>query len=54
VSWLDGSQNYRLHVPATPPAKEFWSVRVHDWQTRSMVQTDTNIAARGSADKLNP
>lgn len=50
--WLDGGKNYRLHVPANPPAKEFWSVTVYDYETRSMIQTDTNIPAKSSADKL--
>jgi hypothetical protein len=30
----------------------FWSVTVYDSDTRSMVQTDTNIAAHSSYDKL--
>ena len=51
-NWLDGGKQYRLHVPANPPAKEFWSVTVYDYETRSMIQTDTNIPARSSADKL--
>jgi hypothetical protein len=49
-----GGQNYPLHVPANPAAKEFWSVTMYDWQTRSMVQPNSNIAARSSADKLKP
>ena len=51
-NWLDGGKNYRLRVPANPPAKEFWSVTVYDYETRSMIQTDTNIPAKSSADKL--
>lgn len=50
--WLDGSNQYRLRVPANMPAKEFWSVTVYDFETRSMVQTDTNVAAKSSYDKL--
>ena len=52
-NWLDGSHHYRLHVPANMPASEFWSMTVYDYQTRSMIQTDTNIAAKSSYDKLN-
>ena len=51
-NWLDGGKNYRLRVPASPPAKEFWSVTVYDYETRSMVQTDTDIPAKSSVDKL--
>jgi hypothetical protein len=51
-NWLDGGKSYRLRVPANVPAKLFWSVTVYDSDTRSMVQTDTNIAAKSSYDKL--
>ena len=50
--WLDGSNQYRLRVPANMPVKEFWSVTVYDFETRSMVQTDTNVAAKSTYDKL--
>jgi hypothetical protein len=36
---FDGSKTYRLHVPANPPAKDFWSVVLYDTQSRSMLQT---------------
>ena len=38
--YLDGSKNYKLHVPANVPAKDFWSVVLYDPQTRSELQTD--------------
>jgi hypothetical protein len=38
--WLMGDNNYRLHVPANVPAKDFWSVTVYDAETRSMIDTD--------------
>ncbi|MDB5824994.1 MAG: hypothetical protein JWR21_3698 [Herminiimonas sp.] len=50
--WLDGGKTYRLRVPAKVPVKLFWSVTVYDSMTCSMVQTDTNDAARSSYDKL--
>ena len=37
---LKGEKNYRLHVPANVPAKDFWSIVVYDTQTRSELQTD--------------
>ncbi len=37
---LDGSKNYRLHIPPNMPAKDFWSVCLYDPQTRSLLQTD--------------
>ncbi|MEM8882531.1 MAG: DUF1254 domain-containing protein [Planctomycetota bacterium] len=37
---FDGSKTYRIHVPANPPMKDFWSFTLYDNQTRSMLQTD--------------
>ena len=37
--YLDGSNNYKLTIPADVPAKDFWSLVVYDPQTRSMLQT---------------
>ncbi len=50
--WLDGSNLYRLNVPADPPAELFWSITLHDFETRSQIQTDTNNAALSSYDNL--
>lgn len=41
-----------LRVPANMPVKEFRSVTVRDYPTRSMIRTDTNIAAKSTYDKL--
>lgn len=37
---FDGSKTYKIHVPANPPMKDFWSFTLYDNQTRSMLQTD--------------
>ena len=37
---LYGEKNYKLHIEANVPAKDFWSIVVYDPQTRSMLQTD--------------
>jgi len=47
-NYLDGGKNYRLNIPANPPAKNFWSVIVYDTQTRSMLQTDQQFPTKGS------
>lgn len=39
-NYLDGGNNYRLHLPTNIPAKTFWSVIIYDSQTRSLLQTD--------------
>jgi hypothetical protein len=49
--YLDGSKNYRLHLPPGIPAKDFWSVTVYDPQTRSMLQTDQQFPSTGSQKK---
>ena len=46
--YLDGGKNYKLNIPANPPAKNFWSVIVYDTQTRSMLQTDQQFPTKGS------
>ena len=50
--WLDGANTYRLRVPADPPAVVNWSITVYDYETRSQVQTDANLAALSSDDDL--
>ncbi len=37
--YLDGSNNYKLTIPANPPVKDFWSIVLYDPQTRSMLET---------------
>lgn len=48
---FDGSKTYKLHVPANPPAKDFWAVTVYDSQTRSQLQTDQKFPRLGSLSK---
>ncbi len=52
-NYLDGSKNYKLHIPANVPAKDFWSVVVYDPQTRSELQTTQTFPSRNNKrDKL--
>jgi hypothetical protein len=48
--WLDGAQDYTLHVPADPPAKLFWSATVYDAWTRCLIDNDQQRGDRGSRD----
>jgi hypothetical protein len=51
--YLDGGKNYVLHIPANPPAKDFWSVCVYDPQTRSELQTSQPYPSKSNLrDKL--
>jgi hypothetical protein len=36
--WLDGSNLYRLHLPADVPVVNFWAANVYDTQTRSQIK----------------
>lgn len=47
---LEGSDNYRLHVPANVPVREFWSVTVYSLQTSSFFLNAPNLTL-GSLDK---
>ena len=50
--WLVGGKNYRLRVPANPPAKQFWSVTVYDEKNRQMLVNETrrmDISSRNPA-----
>jgi len=39
-NFLEGSNSYRLTVPANVPAENFWSVIAYDAETRSMIVND--------------
>lgn len=49
---LDGGKTYRLHVPANPPAKLFWSITLYDTQSRTFIQSAQQIVDRSSKDDL--
>ena len=51
--FLDGSNSYRLKVPANVPAANFWSVTVYSNRTRSMILNAQGRASRGSTDALH-
>ena len=48
-NYFDGSQQYRLRLPADAPVKNFWSICVYDTQTRSELQTGQPLPSRNSA-----
>ena len=51
---LDGAKSYRLHVPASVPAKQFWSFIVYDAGSRSMMATSQRFPAISSYDQAQP
>ncbi|WP_420992400.1 DUF1254 domain-containing protein [Cupriavidus sp. 30B13] len=46
--YFDGSQTYKVTLPAPIPAGNFWSFTVYDNQTRSMLETDQKLAGLDS------
>ncbi|HET6553034.1 MAG TPA: DUF1254 domain-containing protein, partial [Dyella sp.] len=44
---LAGAQTYRLHVPANPPVKLYWSVTAYDHDTHALIK-NVPWASRGS------
>jgi hypothetical protein len=48
--WLDGGNDYALHIPADPPAKLFWSVTVYDVESRCLIDNPQQRGDRGSRD----
>jgi hypothetical protein len=54
---LDGSRNYKLHLPPDIPASNFWSVIVYDNHTRLMICTDQpwpSVHSQSSKLLVNP
>ena len=45
---LDGSQSYKLNLPAGVPAKDFWSICVYDTKTRSILNSGRPKSALNS------
>jgi hypothetical protein len=48
---FEGAKNYKLHLPPNIPVNNFWSVIIHDTQTRSQLQTDQDWPAVSSQDE---
>lgn len=51
-NWLEGGSNYTLHVPANPPAVNFWSVTIYDAATRCMIDNPQRNADLSSRKEL--
>ena len=50
--WLEGGKSYTLHVPANPPAEQFWSVAVYSWDTRTLIDNKQKRSAQSSRQDL--
>ena len=50
-AWLDGSKNYKLHLPNGIPAGNFWSIVLYDVWTRAMLANGQETPSKNSYDK---
>jgi len=49
---LEGSNSYKLHLPAGIPAKLFWAVTIYNPADGSMPETDQPFPSRNQMDKI--
>ncbi len=49
---LNGSNTYRLRVPAEVPVKQFWQIPVYEVATRALINTDQKRTSLASTDDL--
>jgi hypothetical protein len=50
MGWLEGGNNYRLHVPANPPVTQFWSVIVYQLGNPMVGQRGPKVGDVSSRD----
>jgi hypothetical protein len=50
--WLEGGKSYTLHIPANPPAEQFWSIAVYSWDSRTLIDNGQNRSAQSSRQDL--
>jgi hypothetical protein len=48
----NGGKSYTLHVPANPPAGQFWSIAVYSWYTRTLIDNKQKRSAQSSRQDL--
>ena len=48
---FDGSKLYKLHLPANPPANDFWAMTLYDPQTRAPFPSSQPLPSVGSQTK---
>jgi hypothetical protein len=51
-NWLEGGNNYSLHIAANPPAANFWSITVYDATTRCLIDNTQHNADLSSRKDL--
>ncbi len=47
---MRGEGNYRMHIPANPPAEQFWSLNIYDLETNAFIKTPSKKVGLSSLD----
>ncbi|WP_319525539.1 DUF1254 domain-containing protein [uncultured Desulfosarcina sp.] len=50
--WLQGENDYTLHVPASAPVKQFWAMTLYDTETRCFIDNQFEKAGLDSRSDL--
>jgi hypothetical protein len=51
-AFLNGTNIYKLRLASAPPAERFWSLTIYDNRTRSMIDTDQQLAGLSTYSNL--
>jgi hypothetical protein len=51
-SRYDGGKSYRLHVPANPPVKQYWSVTVYDRELHTLLRAVKRASRASNASDV--
>lgn len=46
--WLDGAENYTLHVPPNAPAELFWSITLYEVNSRDIIHNKYKVTDKSS------
>ena len=49
---LIGDGTYRLHIPASVPAKQYWSITIYDWDTASFIREAPVVSLDSYNEKM--
>ncbi len=50
--WLDGAENYTLHVPPDAPAELFWSLTLYEVNSRDVIHNKYKVTDKSSRQDI--
>src|SRR5262249_23035274 len=50
---FDGGRNYRLHVPANAPVKQYWSITAYDRATHALIKNMSRASRSSHTTQAN-